>query len=165
MKRKGVWNPRWDRCSAADRFSCLRDLHSPDRPKPYSSTRNLHFCKELSKLFSAGCAETVAHRKFAQIVESKSRFARISSSDKDTETTVLWWPGNSLRLFLCLSLFYALTIWFFFLWFQYFLKNLLTAVLCGRKGFKVRENRFIYSIGTPMPNPILRNYPDLTKDL
>ncbi|CAH0767885.1 unnamed protein product [Bemisia tabaci] len=47
---------------------------------------------------------------------------------------------------------------------QYFLKNLLTAVLCGRKGFKVRENRFIYSIGTPMPNPILRNYPDLTKD-
>lgn len=50
---------------------------------------------------------------------------------------------------------------------QHFLKNILTAVIAQRNGFKIRENKMIYSLGCPVPNPWLRNchgLADSTKD-
>ncbi|XP_026746438.1 transcriptional adapter 1-like [Trichoplusia ni] len=40
---------------------------------------------------------------------------------------------------------------------QHFLKNVLTAVLAQRKGYKMHNKRFMYDIGGDMPNMWLRN--------
>lgn len=40
---------------------------------------------------------------------------------------------------------------------QYFIKNILTAVLIQRSGYKVKnKKKFIHSIGAPVANPWLR---------
>lgn len=44
------------------------------------------------------------------------------------------------------------------------LKNILTAVLSKKQGFKLREKRFKYSIGQPMPQTHIRNSLKLVKD-
>lgn len=38
-----------------------------------------------------------------------------------------------------------------------FLKELITAVITNRKGYRVRENRVIHSVGLPTLNPWLHN--------
>lgn len=40
---------------------------------------------------------------------------------------------------------------------QQFLKNVITTILSRRNGFCLRENKFKYALGTPVPNPWLRN--------
>ncbi|XP_066998661.1 transcriptional adapter 1 [Anabrus simplex] len=40
---------------------------------------------------------------------------------------------------------------------QHLLKNVLTAILSRKNGYKVREGRFIYGMGTAIPNPWLRS--------
>lgn len=40
---------------------------------------------------------------------------------------------------------------------QNFLKNIISAVLAQRKGYKIRNQRFMYDIGGDMPNMWLRN--------
>ncbi|XP_075218053.1 transcriptional adapter 1-like isoform X2 [Lycorma delicatula] len=40
---------------------------------------------------------------------------------------------------------------------QNFLKNVVTAILSERNGYKVKENSFIYEMGTTVPNPWLRS--------
>lgn len=40
---------------------------------------------------------------------------------------------------------------------QHFLKNIITAVITRKKGYKCSQNGFIHSLGTAMPNPWLRN--------
>ncbi|KAJ9596834.1 hypothetical protein L9F63_012090, partial [Diploptera punctata] len=47
---------------------------------------------------------------------------------------------------------------------QQFLKNILMTVLSRRKGYKLRENRFMYNLGTAVPNPWLRNTANIVDD-
>ncbi|KAJ9598826.1 hypothetical protein L9F63_026640, partial [Diploptera punctata] len=47
---------------------------------------------------------------------------------------------------------------------QQFLKNILMTVLSRRKGYKLRENRFMYNLGTAVPNPWLRNTANIADD-
>lgn len=48
---------------------------------------------------------------------------------------------------------------------QHFLKNVLTAVLVRRKGYKVRESHFLYAVGLTVPNPWLCNTVNITDDV
>lgn len=48
---------------------------------------------------------------------------------------------------------------------QYFLKNVLMSILSRKKGYKLRENRFMYSLGAAVPNPWLRNTVNIADDL
>lgn len=41
---------------------------------------------------------------------------------------------------------------------QYFIKNVLTAVISRKSNYKLRENNFQYAVGQPAPNPWLRNF-------
>lgn len=47
---------------------------------------------------------------------------------------------------------------------QHFLKNVLTAILSRRKGYKVREDRFLYALGSAVPNPWLCNAVNIIDD-
>ncbi|BES93011.1 Transcriptional adaptor 1 [Nesidiocoris tenuis] len=38
-----------------------------------------------------------------------------------------------------------------------FLKDIITAIICQRRSFKTKHNKFIYGIGSPQLNPWLRN--------
>lgn len=40
---------------------------------------------------------------------------------------------------------------------QHLLKNVLTAVLTRKNGYKIREGRYIHGMGTTVPNPWIRN--------
>jgi len=48
---------------------------------------------------------------------------------------------------------------------QHFLKNVLTAILIRRKGYKVREGRFLYAVGLTVPNPWLCNTAHVVGDV
>lgn len=40
---------------------------------------------------------------------------------------------------------------------QTFARNVLTAVISRRSGFKTKDSQFVYGHGTPIANPWLRN--------
>uniref|UniRef100_A0A0A9W2S8 Transcriptional adapter 1 n=3 Tax=Lygus hesperus TaxID=30085 RepID=A0A0A9W2S8_LYGHE len=42
---------------------------------------------------------------------------------------------------------------------RHFLKDIITAIVCRRKGFRTKYNKFICGVGTPQLNPWLRNVP------
>ncbi|XP_021937324.1 transcriptional adapter 1 isoform X4 [Zootermopsis nevadensis] len=48
---------------------------------------------------------------------------------------------------------------------QHFLKNVLTAILGRRKGYKVREDHFLYAMGSAVPNPWLCNTMNIIDDV
>lgn len=48
---------------------------------------------------------------------------------------------------------------------QHFLKNVLTAIFVRKKGYKVREDRFIYAVGSSVPNPWLCNTTNVMDDV
>ncbi|PSN33516.1 Transcriptional adapter 1 [Blattella germanica] len=47
---------------------------------------------------------------------------------------------------------------------QHFLKNVLMGILSRRKGYKLREGRVMYNLGSVVPNPWLRNTANMMVD-
>ncbi|XP_044756068.1 transcriptional adapter 1-like [Coccinella septempunctata] len=47
---------------------------------------------------------------------------------------------------------------------QTFVKNILTAMISRKKGFKVRDGKFQYGFNLPIPDPFLRNYSNVVDD-
>lgn len=47
---------------------------------------------------------------------------------------------------------------------QTFVRNILTALISRKKGFKVRDGMFQYGFNQPIPDPFLRNYNNIVDD-
>uniref|UniRef100_A0A1B6DIG1 Uncharacterized protein n=1 Tax=Clastoptera arizonana TaxID=38151 RepID=A0A1B6DIG1_9HEMI len=47
---------------------------------------------------------------------------------------------------------------------QHFLKDVITAIISRRKGYQLKHGKFMHGLGTPVPNPWLRNTVNLIKD-
>lgn len=44
---------------------------------------------------------------------------------------------------------------------QVFVKNIITAMISRKKGYKIRDSKFQYGFNQPIPDPFLRNYVNL----
>lgn len=47
---------------------------------------------------------------------------------------------------------------------QVFVKNIITAMISRKKGYKIRDGKFQYGFNQPIPDPFLRNYINLLDD-
>ncbi|KAK9881943.1 hypothetical protein WA026_018138 [Henosepilachna vigintioctopunctata] len=47
---------------------------------------------------------------------------------------------------------------------QMFVKNILTAMILRKKGYKIRDRKFQYGFNQPIPDPFLRNYRNIYDD-
>ncbi|KAL3276670.1 hypothetical protein HHI36_012040 [Cryptolaemus montrouzieri] len=47
---------------------------------------------------------------------------------------------------------------------QNFVKNILTAMISRKKGYKIRDGKFQYGFNQPIPDPFLRNYSNIIDD-
>lgn len=47
---------------------------------------------------------------------------------------------------------------------QTFLKNILTAMITKKKGYKIRDGQFQYGFNHPVPDPLIRNYNNIIEE-